>query len=127
MSFQGEVTCEQLRVLYLHNNSINKIINLDHLIHLTHLYLQWNRIERIENLNPLKHLRKLYLGYNEIQCLEGVENLHELEELHLQYQRLQPNCEFSFNADSLIGVSVSNFVTIDEQLYQNIKVTHFFV
>lgn len=106
--FQGDLKCDQLKVLYLHNNSIQQITNLDELSHLTHLYLQWNRIEKIENLSALKNLKKLYLSYNEIKRLEGVDNLHQLEELHLEYQNLQlPQDEFSFDDDSLTGIAVS--------------------
>lgn len=95
-------------MLYLHNNFIQRITNLDHVCHLTHLYLQWNRIEKIENLSTLTNLKKLYLSYNKIQRLEGVERLHQLEELHLEYQNLpSPESEFSFDADSMIGISVS--------------------
>lgn len=77
--------------------------------HLTHLYLQWNRIRKIENLDALKNLKKLYLSYNEIQRLECVENLHQLEELHLEYQNLASSqySEFTFDVDSIIGISVS--------------------
>lgn len=75
-------------------------------MHLTHLYLQWNRIKKIENLNELKQLRKLYLSYNEIACLEGVDRLNQLEELHLEYQNLQPHQQFSFDQNSLLGISV---------------------
>ncbi|XP_031633407.1 protein phosphatase 1 regulatory subunit 42-like [Contarinia nasturtii] len=103
----GELTCEQLKVLYLHNNSIQKIANLDQLHHLTHLYLQWNRIRKIENINHLQNLRKLYLSYNEIECLDGVDNLNLLEELHLEYQNLQSQHEFTFGVNSLIGISAS--------------------
>lgn len=105
--FQGEVACKRLKVLYLHNNVIKQITNLNHLTQLTHLYLQWNRIRKIENLNQLKNLRKLYLSYNEIQSLEGLENLHLLEELHLEYQTLPPQHNFTFDLNSLIGISVN--------------------
>lgn len=95
-------------MLYLHNNSIQKIINLDEMCHLTHLYLQWNRIRKMENLNALKTLKKLYLSYNEIQRLECIENLHQLEELYLEYQSLPSSRdEFTFDIDSMVGVSVS--------------------
>lgn len=77
------------------------------MIHLTHLYLQWNRIEKMENLNHLKNLRKLYLSYNEIQRFEGIDNLSQLEELHLEYQHLSQQQEFTFDVNSLIGISVS--------------------
>lgn len=99
----------------MHNNSIQKITNLDQLCHLTHLYLQWNRIKKIENLNSLKNLRKLYLSYNQIQRLEGVEELHQLEELHLEYQNVALSTEeFSFDADSLIGISVNIYYSIND-------------
>lgn len=74
---------------------------------MTHLYLQWNRIRKIEHLNQLKNLRKLYLSYNEISHLEGIDNLNLLTELHLEYQNLQPNKEFTFDVNSLIGISAS--------------------
>lgn len=90
----------------MHNNSIREISNLDQLQHLTHLYLQWNHIRKIENINHLQNLRKLYLSYNEIQCLDGVDNLNLLEELHLEHQNLEPQHEFTFDVNSLIGISV---------------------
>lgn len=66
----------------------------------------------MENLNHLNHLRKLYLSYNEVQRLEGIDNLNQLEELHLEYQQLPLQQEFTFDVDSLIGISVSPFVVI---------------
>lgn len=101
-------------MLYLHNNSIQKITNLDQLCHLTHLYLQWNRIRKIENLNALKNLKKLYLSYNEIQRLECIESLHQLEELHLEYQSLPSSQHaFTFDENSVIGVSVTMHICHD--------------
>lgn len=61
----------------------------------------------MENLNHLKNLRKLYLSYNEIQRFEGIDNLSQLEELHLEYQHLSQQQEFTFDVNSLIGISVS--------------------
>lgn len=89
-----------LKVVYLHNNAIRKIDNLNSAIHLTHLYLQRNEITRIENLDALTCLKKLYLGYNCIHRLENVSNLMQLEELHLECQRFSG--EFEFDANSLV-------------------------
>lgn len=107
---QIALPCSRLRVLYLHNNYIKKITNLDALIHLTHLYLQWNCITKIENLNKLKHLKKLYLGSNHIHCLENVEHLTQLEELHVERQQLDNN-SFEFDFRSLGGVAVRSLQT----------------
>lgn len=119
--FQGEISCEQLKVLYLHNNYIQRLNpNLDQLTHLTHLYLQWNRIRQFENLNRLTNLRKLYLSYNEISHLDGIDNLNFLTELHLEYQRLQPNTEFTFDVNSLIGISASFLSFIEYNVFFSI-------
>lgn len=82
------------------------------MVRLTHLYLQWNCIRKIENLSDLKHLRKLYLSFNEIQYLEGVENLIHLEELHVEYQNLRPEQPFTFDRNSLNGISVGRMAEI---------------
>ena len=58
--FQESMTpCAGVKVLYLYDNAITRMENLEFGKSLTHLYLQRNRIERMENLTPLKCLRKL--------------------------------------------------------------------
>jgi len=60
--FQGDISqCKNLTVLYLQNNCLTKIDNLEHASQLTHLYLQRNKISKIENLNGLKKLKKLWV------------------------------------------------------------------
>lgn len=93
-----------MKVVYLHNNAIAKIENLNSMVHLTHLYLQRNQIARIENLDNLKNLKKLYLGYNRIHRLENICHLRRLEELHLECQRFSG--DFSFDANALVELSV---------------------
>lgn len=59
-SFQGDLSlCKNLRVLYLYDNQISQIQNLDFASNITHLYLQNNCISCIENLSSLKNLEKL--------------------------------------------------------------------
>ncbi|EFN69241.1 Leucine-rich repeat-containing protein 67, partial [Camponotus floridanus] len=75
-------------VIYLQNNNISKIKNLDFACNLTHLYLQHNRITKIENLGSLQNLQKLYLGHNNIIIIEGLENTKQLKELHIEKQKI---------------------------------------
>lgn len=58
--FQGDFSlCKNLRVLYLYDNQIRQIQNLDFASNVTHLYLQNNCIAAMENLSSLKNLEKL--------------------------------------------------------------------
>lgn len=59
-SFQEDLSlCKNLSVLYLYDNRISQITNLNYATNLTHLYLQNNCISCIENLRSLKKLEKL--------------------------------------------------------------------
>lgn len=99
-------------MLYLFNNHISKIDNLDNLKNLTCLYLQRNKITKIENLQALGKLRKLYLGYNEISVIEGLEGLQRLEELHVEKQNLASGDCLCFDPRSVISVAVKIFVML---------------
>lgn len=96
-----------MQVLYLHNNDITKITNLEPLVTLKHLYLQKNKLKKIEGLSHLKQLKKLYLGCNEISVIEGLENLQNLEELHIEKQRLTKGESLCFDPRSTIKLTVS--------------------
>ncbi|XP_068082955.1 protein phosphatase 1 regulatory subunit 42 [Anabrus simplex] len=86
---QGDFSaCTNLTVLYLHNNNLERIENLEHAVNLTHLYLQDNKIRKIENLDNLTKLRKLYLSKNSIAVIEGLESQKDLHELHVEKQKL---------------------------------------
>ncbi|GLV36379.1 defective transmitter release [Carabus blaptoides fortunei] len=115
--------CENLQVLYLHNNDITKITNLEPLVTLKHLYLQKNKLKKIEGLSNLKQLKKLYLGCNEISVIEGLENLQNLEELHIEKQRLTKGESLCFDPRSIINlietlhtlnISHNNLTTISD-------------
>ena len=92
----GVLIKENLEVLYLSNNLITKIENLNE--NLKELGLRDNQIEVIENLN--ENLEGLYLSYNQIKV---IENLNEnLEVLHLS----------------------NNLITKIENLNENLKWLH---
>lgn len=58
--FQGDLSmCRNLMVLYLYDNELTHIHNLDFASNLTHLYMQNNNITHIDNLSNLQNLSKL--------------------------------------------------------------------
>jgi len=61
MLMQGDefITCRNLTVLYLYDNTLTRIPLLDRNVNLSHLYLQNNKIENIEGLSSLARLTKL--------------------------------------------------------------------
>lgn len=96
-----------LTVLYLYNNKIEEIANLDVAVNLESLYLQNNRIRKIENLQHLRKLRKLYLSHNEISVLEGLENLRKVQELYIEKQRLPLGECMCFDPRTVFALSQS--------------------
>ena len=79
-------------MIYLYDNHLTRIENLNFAENLTHLYLQNNRLSKLENLHCCSKLEKLYLAGNQIQVLEGLDQCRHLAEIHLENQRL-PNGE----------------------------------
>uniref|UniRef100_A0A8C4QX16 Leucine-rich repeat-containing protein 6 n=1 Tax=Eptatretus burgeri TaxID=7764 RepID=A0A8C4QX16_EPTBU len=78
--------CLNLRILYLQNNLVPRIENINKLKKLQYLNLALNNIERIENLQGCEDLRKLDLTLNFVGELTSVQSLcHSLhlEELYL--------------------------------------------
>lgn len=99
--------CSTLTVLYLYNNQIEEISNLESAVNLESLYLQNNRIRKIENLQNLRKLRKLYLGHNEIGVLEGLENMRKVQELYIEKQRLPCGEPMCFDPRTIFALSQS--------------------
>lgn len=59
---QGDISvCRNLAVLYLYDNQLTQIRNLDFASSLTHLFLQNNNITQMENLFNLQKLSKLWV------------------------------------------------------------------
>eukprot|EP01084_Bolivina_argentea_P141549 248720_1 len=75
--------------LYLHQQAIDKIQNLDEYTGLKVLWLQTNGIEAIENLNHLTELKHLYLNENLIHTINGERALHGV--IHLDTLNLEKN------------------------------------
>ncbi|KAJ3035374.1 Protein tilB [Rhizophlyctis rosea] len=79
-----DTNCRHLEILFLQNNQISKIENLNKLKELQYLQLALNNITRIENLGGCESLRKLDLTVNfvddplDVDSLKGNENLREL-------------------------------------------------
>lgn len=73
-----------LEEVTLHQFEIEKIEHLEQLCrHLRILYLQNNVIGRMENLNKLKELDYLNLALNNISVIEGIERCESLRKLDL--------------------------------------------
>ncbi|XP_024135695.1 protein phosphatase 1 regulatory subunit 42 isoform X2 [Oryzias melastigma] len=97
--------CGNLSVLFLYDNKITQICNLDFASNLTHLYMQKNNITFIDNLHNLQKLSNLYLGGNRIAVVEGLEQLGQLKELHLEGQRLAPGEKLLFDSRTLLSLA----------------------
>ena len=81
---QGIKACRKLEVLYLFENRISKFTeSMLNFSKLTRLYIYDNCITKMENLENLVSLQKLYLERNMIRRLEGLQNCTRLEELTL--------------------------------------------
>lgn len=99
--------CQNLTVLYLYDNQLPSIPNLNQNQCLTMLYLQNNHISKIEGLAFLTRLTKLYLGGNCITVIEGLEKLVKLQELHVENQSLPPGEKLLFDPRTIKAISES--------------------
>jgi len=102
---EGLEPCPNLKVLYLYDNQIERVENLNHLNILGYLYLQNNLIEDIPLLQ-LPNLRKLYLDDNYIQVVSGLTNCNSLEELHLARQKLPTFTSIQFEPQTLSNLCI---------------------
>lgn len=75
-----------LQELYLNNNKITKIENLDKLQNLGNLVIFNNEIKETKGLENLTNLQNLDLDCNKITKIEGLDKLQ-----NLKYIRLHPN------------------------------------
>lgn len=73
----------KLKILNLSDMKIVKIEPIFNLMNLEWLYLENNLINKIENLD-YPRLKGLNLGNNKITKIEGLDRLTSLEELYLQ-------------------------------------------
>lgn len=78
----------KIKELYLANNKITKIENLQELVPIKNLELGSNRLREIENLENLVNIETLWLGRNKITEIKGINHLSHLRILSLQSNRL---------------------------------------
>ena len=73
-----------LEEISLHQENIERIENLEYYCrHIKILYLQDNIIEKLENLDKLKELEYLNLAVNSITKIENLEKCESLQKLDL--------------------------------------------
>lgn len=88
--------CENLQALYLHNNSISKIENLQNCKRLNELVIAYNNITKIEGLENLTQLTELNLNNNNISVVNNLENNYRLTTLFLMNNNIKtiPDLEY---------------------------------
>ena len=101
-----EFYCRHIKILYLQDNIIEKLENLDKLKELEYLNLAVNSIQKIENLEKCESLNKLDLTMNFVDienlkescdCLSKVPSLREI------YLTGNPCEKFKYCRDYIIG------------------------
>uniref|UniRef100_A0A7S2RN10 Dynein axonemal assembly factor 11-like CS domain-containing protein n=1 Tax=Mucochytrium quahogii TaxID=96639 RepID=A0A7S2RN10_9STRA len=99
--------CRRLRILYLQNNIISKIENLQHLKELEYLNLALNNITKIEGLKSCEFLHKLDLTVNFISFRsleESAENLKYNKNLRELYVVGNPFSDWEGHKDYLVAM-----------------------
>lgn len=88
---------------------------------LTNLYLQNNKIRRIDNLNCNVELKVINLDSNYISCLEGLTYQNKLEQLSLSNQHLPPSVFFSYDTETLntlaVYLYIFHFIVVFRHVY----------
>ena len=96
-----------LEEISLHQENIERIENLEfYCRHIKILYLQDNIIEKLENLDKLKELEYLNLAVNSIQTIENLEKCESLNKLDLtmnfvDIENLKQSCDCLSKVPSL--------------------------
>ena len=106
-SEHNEGVLSTMEEVSLHQLEIERIENLEYYCrHLKILYLQNNIIEKLENLDKLKELEYLNLAVNSIQVIENLENCESLNKLDLtmnfiDIESLKQSCDCLSKVHSL--------------------------
>lgn len=82
-------TLTKLHNLELGANRIREICNLDTLQNLQTLWLAKNKIPKLQNLDSLVNLRLLSIQSNRITKIEGLDKLVNLEELYISHNGIE--------------------------------------
>ena len=91
---EGIENYPSLRLLYLRNNQISSISNLNH-FQLTHLDLQYNSIRKLDRLQSCPSLTDLYLSFNCISEIVGLDDPENVTELNLSSQNFDTTIDSS--------------------------------
>ncbi|KAJ8913216.1 hypothetical protein NQ315_016159 [Exocentrus adspersus] len=78
-----------LTKLQLNNNMIEKVENLETLVHLRELDLSFNKISKIENMETLTKLTKLTFFDNLIETIENLDNQKDLTVFSIGRNRIR--------------------------------------
>lgn len=95
----NEGVLSTLEEISLHQEHIERIENLEfYCRHIKILYLQDNIIEKLENLDKLKELEYLNMAVNSIQVIENLEKCESLKKIDLtmnfiDIENLKASCE----------------------------------
>lgn len=100
-------TLTKLDNLELGANKIRELANLEKLQSLTTLWVARNKITKIENLSALTNLRLLSIQSNRITKIEGLEKLVNLEELYISHNGIE-KIEGLENCPKLTTLDISN-------------------
>jgi Leucine-rich repeat (LRR) protein len=92
--------------LYLYDNHIEKIENLESATQLEQLYLNNNQIKEMGVLN-LESLTRLHLEDNEITFVVGLDSCEKLSELYLSNQKLPSYMVLEFDNFSMRAIAKS--------------------
>ena len=78
------ISQKKIEKLFLNENKIHKIENLNQMSELRLLEIGSNKIKKIENLEENTKLEELWMGRNKIKKIEKLEKLTNLRILSLQ-------------------------------------------
>jgi protein TilB len=110
------MTCRKLKILYLQNNIIPRMENLNHMKDLEYLNLALNNITKIEGLSNCEFLKKLDLTINFVdldaleESIDHLSSRHNLEDLYLMGNPAQATWE---NFNSYVIARLPQLHTLD--------------
>lgn len=107
--------------LYVRDNQVQSLQNIDSAPKLTHLYIINNDISELDSVARLPYIEKLYAGRNRIQVIEGLENMENLCELHIENQKLFPGEKMHLEPESLSALSRLQVLNISNNKIDNIE------